>query len=633
MSETVLLQGFLTAMLWTVEATLLLLMAGGLTRSFRNSAGLRHLIWLTAFCGLLLIPCLSILVPPLVVVRTPTTDSIKTLLDKSNSQKWMQKVTHRLPAKVTSSLPHSSDTRPIPSRHNDTEAQTKLVPTRRYGHQVRLALLSLWIAGVVAVSISGIGAMYGLFLLRRRSADSLLDPEYLEELSYRVGLHRNWELRIGTESRPAGAMTWGIFRPIILLPKEAMSWPQDRLEAVLLHELAHVHRNDCASQLLMQIVCALYWFHPAVWLAARAMRADAEIATDDSVLCSGIKPSTYAMQLLWFAAHLGNQRQPFSGIGVSLMKESKIESRIQSIVASSHRRYTITSADVLKAGSIGLITMMLFAAVRPAASSGNSPQEPLAALKPTPMLSTLRQAVRPLVIMIRPQAESKPPRSTRKSRVRKHTVSTHRSVISPDVSPQPKPHPMPNPDAHPNPHPKDAHPDAHPNPHPKDVWIKPHSADGRVKPSTENWVKPHSPDGRIKPSVEGWIKPHSPDGRIKPHTQGWTKSYNGYGLATLPEGHAFTLTGSQPSVDNLQTTNGKLTGLTFASDKAITTVNRTLTSRSAQASTGRTLTVASPDVVGYTRSGTKNLGTTKGSDTIATASHPLTTSSDRVSTP
>ena len=89
-------------------------------------------------------------------------------------------------------------------------------------------------------------------------------------------------------------LTWGVWRPVILLPESALRWPADRLQAVLRHELVHVRVRDSAMRLVARVACALFWFHPGVWWMARRFEADAEEASDDRVLLSGVRASDYA---------------------------------------------------------------------------------------------------------------------------------------------------------------------------------------------------------------------------------------------------------------------------------------------------------------------------------------------------
>ena len=60
----------------------------------------------------------------------------------------------------------------------------------------------------------------------------------LEDLRKQLGITRRISLLLGHSG--AMPMAWGIWRPKILLPGDATTWPQDRMRSVLLHELAHV---------------------------------------------------------------------------------------------------------------------------------------------------------------------------------------------------------------------------------------------------------------------------------------------------------------------------------------------------------------------------------------------------------
>jgi len=96
----------------------------------------------------------------------------------------------------------------------------------------------------------------------------------------------------------------GLFRPVILMPRSVESWPVSQRAAALRHEMAHVERKDLWTNLMAQIACAVYWFHPLVWAVAHRMRHEQETACDDAVLGSGFEPASYAEALIATARSL-----------------------------------------------------------------------------------------------------------------------------------------------------------------------------------------------------------------------------------------------------------------------------------------------------------------------------------------
>ena len=93
-------------------------------------------------------------------------------------------------------------------------------------------------------------------------------------------------------------LTWGTVSPVILLPEGALEWPEEHRRVVLRHELAHIARKDSLTQSVTGFICALYWFHPLVWMSERRLRAECERACDDRVVALGTPAAEYAWHLL-----------------------------------------------------------------------------------------------------------------------------------------------------------------------------------------------------------------------------------------------------------------------------------------------------------------------------------------------
>jgi len=60
-------------------------------------------------------------------------------------------------------------------------------------------------------------------------------------------------------------VTFGAFRPVVLLPAHFLELAPAVQEAILCHELLHVRRRDWLFTVGEEIVRAVFWFHPAIW--------------------------------------------------------------------------------------------------------------------------------------------------------------------------------------------------------------------------------------------------------------------------------------------------------------------------------------------------------------------------------
>ena len=140
-------------------------------------------------------------------------------------------------------------------------------------------------------------------LLRRaRDVESLAWRRDLDDARARFGVAR--AVRLVVTGEIAVPMTWGWYHPVIAVPPAAMGWTDAQRRMMLGHELAHVRAGDWAFGLASRVACALYWFHPGAWWISRALRDDAEQASDERVIAAGARRSDYAELLVEAADRL-----------------------------------------------------------------------------------------------------------------------------------------------------------------------------------------------------------------------------------------------------------------------------------------------------------------------------------------
>jgi hypothetical protein len=179
-------------------------------------------------------------------------------------------------------------------------------------------------------------------------------------------------VRILVSERATMPMAFGIFNPTVLLPSNVESWSYARRRDVLLHELAHVARRDCLTQLIAQTACALYWFDPLVWLASRALRGERERACDDAVVRAGARPSEYATHLLQVARDLRVPRTTALAT-VCMARRSQLSDRLLAILDERRNRRSVSRRFAVPTWLIALLILIPAAAFVPSRALGTFP--------------------------------------------------------------------------------------------------------------------------------------------------------------------------------------------------------------------------------------------------------------------
>ena len=337
-----------------VKATLILLVAIGITLSMqRASAGARHLVWLVTVAALLLVPALTAWGP--IPLRMLPAETTSVLADA--------------PASPVTLSPSAGD-----SRIKDADIATPNatnsagVPRTSIGRPAVFSmmggislLLLIWAA--VLVAIAGSLAYAALVVRRIVNRARPLDTEDwltpLWEVSDRLALDEPPRLLRSEDAKMPFAC--GLFQPTIVLPAECDGWSLDRRRAVLLHELAHVRRHDLVGHTMGRLACAVYWFHPLVWTAAKQLRSESERACDDLALSCGARATDYAEHLLDIVTSVRRDATP--SVALAMARRKEFEGRMLAILDPELRHSSPSrrqSAALI--GSLALISIVVGAA-------------------------------------------------------------------------------------------------------------------------------------------------------------------------------------------------------------------------------------------------------------------------------
>jgi beta-lactamase regulating signal transducer with metallopeptidase domain len=380
----------------TLKGSLILALAGVLAGAMRGrSAAARHLVWSMALLATGALPLAARLMPAW---------SVTVPADVASGVVLARAVVAPVapPAETVAPAPAPSGERAATERIATPSGEASLGPAR----PTRSSTFSL---ASIVVFAWGLGA--AVLLLRL-----LLDSVMLARMTRRAAplAGGSWRALVADCARAARVtrpvrllasegtdvpLTWGVVRPVILLGPDHAEWSEERRRLVLSHELAHVARWDCATQLAAQVLCALYWFNPLVWLAARALRTERERACDDRVLTGGTRASAYAGALLEIAREsLGLERRR---VALAMARRSELEGRLLAILNPRARRGAprARAALVLGAGAVAL-TLPLAAFRLEAARTSDAPSPPTVTVSSARDPGQQRPAAQPAISTI-----------------------------------------------------------------------------------------------------------------------------------------------------------------------------------------------------------------------------------------
>ncbi len=357
-----------------VKSTLVLACGLGFMRLLRHrTASLRHFVLFLFLVGLLFLPLLSI---------SPAGWETRLWPSVPGGRPW---------SPAPSALrPEPLEFGPIGS--DSGESGRGIAPSGRQANTASAPgsggaapRLPLWAKALPALWL----AVFLLLLLRLaaglgKAVRLTKESETVDEPVWRVLIARclsavRLKRRVRLKSHPEVSvpLTWGVRKPVVLIPASHRGWTVEQRSAALVHELCHVKRADFLALVLVRLTLAVFWFNPLCWLALRRLKKEQEKACDEMVLRAGLKPSTYAANLLFFKRAAG-VRWPASVALVGAVGGSPFQDRLASILKQTptfqevrmKTKLFLVLSPILAIGLIGLARPSTAAADAVAALNG-----------------------------------------------------------------------------------------------------------------------------------------------------------------------------------------------------------------------------------------------------------------------
>jgi GWxTD domain-containing protein len=224
--------------------------------------------------------------------------------------------------------------------------------------------------------------LFGVLLLHARTVAGWMAARRLGRSGV-CGAPSEWQERLGTlaagvrlstpvtlleSCRVDVPLVVGYLQPLILVPLGMLSaMPPAHVEAILLHELAHIRRRDYLVNLLQAVAENLLFYHPAVWWISGVIRAERENCCDDLVVAVRGNAHDYAVALTALEEGRWTGEPALAATGGNLMK------RIHRLLNHSERPHAALT-PAFSAGLVIVLAAVALTAWQPAADE--RPQEP-----------------------------------------------------------------------------------------------------------------------------------------------------------------------------------------------------------------------------------------------------------------
>ncbi len=211
-----------------------------------------------------------------------------------------------------------------------------------------------WIVGSVLAGVYYLMTAIKVEYVCRRLPvlEDLSIKRKVERLKKQLDLRKHIELR--EVAKGQGPAVAGVIAPVLMIPRDMSDrYQQNELDALLLHELVHIKRQDYLFSLLQKFIESLFFFHPLVWWVSRRLDREREHLCDLTV----IRYTKDAYQYAHTLVKLQRDTQQSAGYALSMAENSTV-SRVRRLVEQKMKpEKLLTSPRFVITVSVGVIIL------------------------------------------------------------------------------------------------------------------------------------------------------------------------------------------------------------------------------------------------------------------------------------
>ena len=332
--------------MFMLQSTVLIFIGLLIAKSFgRNRAAIRQIVYRCTFAAVLACPLISLCFPKFdgaaIAIYFPESETPITAIPNTALQTDVKPVIAETPETFSLFDLQEANTiapielqQPYAALPKQTVAATDSVESQTFSfRRATTAFLVFWsIGGLFFLARIVISRWRSFALLRHAvSVDDSLETR-LQLITQRLRIRQR--VRLLQNPFLSSPCLLGIRKPMLLLPDRIPENDRE-IDAILVHELAHLLRHDIAWLLAMRLACAVLFFQPLLLLLKRQMRQTSEEICDDEVLRFGVDSGAYAEQLLHVASnYVPGESLPDCVLSMASRK-SRLRNRIERILDSS----------------------------------------------------------------------------------------------------------------------------------------------------------------------------------------------------------------------------------------------------------------------------------------------------------